>query len=124
MRISKEEILEILNKYETYLLENDSGFGTYAIKRYDFDKVAMKIVELIKEKIKREKRKMKQYKLKMDFFYDKKLFKKGTVISQFWTKKVYYSESDGITFNIIENNPLVFEPLKESKVKVKILNMN
>lgn len=67
---------------------------------------------------------MKQYKLKMDFFYDKKLFKKGIVISQFWTGVLYYYFSNPISADIVENNPLIFEPLKESKVKVEIININ
>lgn len=66
---------------------------------------------------------MKQYRLTMDFYY-KKLFKVGTIVSEFWTKKIYYSNSDEIPSDIIENNPLIFEPLKESKVKVEILNIN
>jgi len=66
---------------------------------------------------------MKQYRLRMDFYY-KKLFKVGTIVSEFWTGEIYYNNSDGIPADIVENNPLIFEPLKESKVKVEIININ
>ena len=55
MKITKEEILEILNKYEIYLIELDSEFGMYAVKRNDFNNVAKDIIELIKKKEEKEK---------------------------------------------------------------------
>lgn len=52
MKITKEEILEILQKYETFIIDDD--FGVYGIKRYDFNNVANKIIELVKRKNKKK----------------------------------------------------------------------